>query len=115
MIGAPVGDRDCRQPGVPALRPVLAVERLRSMTLTPSARPRQHLQRLRSLLWPILETAAAAVAAWYLAKLLLGERETGFAPIATLVCLGATIGQQRDRAFELIGGGVLGVLIADLL
>lgn len=85
------------------------------MTLTPSARPRQHLRRLRSLLWPILETAAAAVAAWYLAKLLLGERETGFAPIATLICLGATIGQQRERALELIGGVVLGVLIADLL
>ena len=71
--------------------------------------------RLRSLVWPILETAAAAVAAWYLAKLLLGSRETGFAPIATLICLGATIGQQRERAFELIGGVVLGVLVADLL
>jgi uncharacterized membrane protein YgaE (UPF0421/DUF939 family) len=85
------------------------------MTPTPSARPRQHLRRLRGLSWPILETAAAAVAAWYLAKLLLGSRETGFAPIATLICLGATIGQQRERAFELIGGVVLGVVVADLL
>jgi uncharacterized membrane protein YgaE (UPF0421/DUF939 family) len=85
------------------------------MTHTPSARPREHVRRLRSLLWRILETAAAAVAAWYLAKLLLGARETGFAPIATLICLGATIGQQRERAVELIGGVVLGVLVADLL
>jgi uncharacterized membrane protein YgaE (UPF0421/DUF939 family) len=67
------------------------------------------------MLWPILETAGAAVAAWYLAKLLLPERETGFAPIAAVVCLGAAVGQQRERALELMGGVVLGVLIADLL
>jgi uncharacterized membrane protein YgaE (UPF0421/DUF939 family) len=67
------------------------------------------------MLGPILETAGAAVAAWYLAKLLLSERETGFAPIAAVICLGATIGQQRERALALSGGVVVGVLIADLL
>jgi uncharacterized membrane protein YgaE (UPF0421/DUF939 family) len=85
------------------------------MTLPPPARPRQNLRRLRTLLWPILETAGAAVAAWYLAKLLLPGRDTGFAPIAAVICLGATIDQQRARALELTGGVVLGVLIADLL
>jgi hypothetical protein len=34
----------------------------------------------------------------------LGERETGFAPIAAAICLGATMGQQRERALELTGG-----------
>jgi uncharacterized membrane protein YgaE (UPF0421/DUF939 family) len=67
------------------------------------------------MLWPILETAVAAVAAWYIAKLVLDERETGFAPIAAIICLGATLGQQRHRALELTGGVVVGVLIADLL
>ena len=85
------------------------------MTLTPAARSRQNLRRLRAQLWPILETVGAALVAWYLAKLLLGERETGFAPIAAVICLGATMGQQRERALELTGGVVLGVLIADLL
>jgi len=85
------------------------------MTLTPAARSRQNLRRLQAQLWPILETAGAAVVAWYLAKLLLSERETGFAPIAAVICLGATMGQQRERALELTGGVVLGVLIADLL
>jgi uncharacterized membrane protein YgaE (UPF0421/DUF939 family) len=85
------------------------------MTLTPAARSRQNVRRLRAQAWPILETAVAAVVAWYLAKLLLSERETGFAPIAAVICLGATIGQQRRRALELTGGVVLGVLIADLL
>src|SRR3954447_17729314 len=79
------------------------------------ARVRGRLWRLRTLLWPILETAGAAVAAWYLAKLVLGDKETGFAPIAAVVCLGATIGQQRERALELTAGVVVGVLIADLL
>src|SRR5258706_4187446 len=67
------------------------------------------------MLLPILETAGAAVAAWYLAKLLFGHRETGFAAIAAVICLGATMGQQRERALELTGGVVVGVLIADLL
>jgi uncharacterized membrane protein YgaE (UPF0421/DUF939 family) len=66
-------------------------------------------------LWPILETAGAAVAAWYLAKLILGDKETGFAPIAAVICLGASLGQQRERALELTAGVVVGVLIADLL
>jgi uncharacterized membrane protein YgaE (UPF0421/DUF939 family) len=85
------------------------------MTPTPAARTWQNLQRLRSQFWPILETAGAAVLAWYLAKLLLGDRETGFAPIAAVICLGATLGEQRERALELTGGVVLGVLVADLL
>ena len=72
-------------------------------------------RRLRAQLWPILETAGGAVIAWYLAKLLLSDRETGFAPIAAVICLGATLGQQRERALELMGGVVVGVLIADLL
>src|SRR4029453_3129808 len=45
----------------------------------------------------------------------LGERETAFAPIAAVICLGATIGQQRERALELIGGGVPGVVMPVLL
>ena len=60
-------------------------------------------------------TARAAVIAWYLARLLLSEQETGFAPIVAVICLGATLGQQRERALELMGGVVIGVLIADLL
>lgn len=81
----------------------------------PAVVARRRLHRLRDQLWPILETAGAAVIAWYLARLLLSDRETGFAPIAAVICLGATMGQQRERARELMGGVVVGVLIADLL
>jgi uncharacterized membrane protein YgaE (UPF0421/DUF939 family) len=86
-----------------------------SLISSRSAGAHRRLRRLRGQLWPILETAGAAVIAWYLAQLLLSDRETGFAPIAAVICLGATLGQQRERALELMGGVVLGVLIADLL
>ena len=69
----------------------------------------------RAQIGPILQAAGTAVVAWYVAKLALGDRETGFAPIAALICLGAAMGRQRNQAVELTGGVVLGVLIADLL
>jgi uncharacterized membrane protein YgaE (UPF0421/DUF939 family) len=71
--------------------------------------------RLRGRTWPILQTAIAAVASWYLAKLLLTESRPVFAPIAAVICIGATYGERRQRALELIGGVVLGIGVADLL
>jgi uncharacterized membrane protein YgaE (UPF0421/DUF939 family) len=71
--------------------------------------------RLRGRVWPILQTALAAVAAWYLAKLLLPEPRPVFASIAAVICIGATYGERRQRAVELIGGVVLGIGVADLL
>jgi uncharacterized membrane protein YgaE (UPF0421/DUF939 family) len=71
--------------------------------------------RLRVRAWPILQTAAAAVGAWYLAKLLLPEQQPVFASIAAVIALGATYGQRSERALELIGGVVLGIGVADLL
>jgi uncharacterized membrane protein YgaE (UPF0421/DUF939 family) len=71
--------------------------------------------RLRMRLWPILQTAAAAVAAWYLAKLVVGAERPVFASIAAVIALGATHGGRDERALELIGGVVLGITVADLL
>jgi uncharacterized membrane protein YgaE (UPF0421/DUF939 family) len=76
---------------------------------------RRALDRLRGRAWPILQTAVAAVAAWYLAKLLLSEERPVFASIAAVIALGATYGQRPERAVELIGGVVLGIGVADLL
>jgi uncharacterized membrane protein YgaE (UPF0421/DUF939 family) len=66
-------------------------------------------------MWPILQTAAAAVLAWYLALALLPEDQPLFAPIAAVVSLGATTGQRGRRVLQLIGGVVLGILVADLM
>jgi uncharacterized membrane protein YgaE (UPF0421/DUF939 family) len=71
--------------------------------------------RLRVRAWPILQTAAAAVGSWYLAKLLLPEQQPVFASIAAVIALGATYGQRSERAIELVGGVVLGIGLADLL
>ena len=71
--------------------------------------------RLRVRAWPILQTAAAAVGSWYLAKLLLPTEQPVFAPIAAVIAVGATYGQRSERAIELIGGVVLGIGVADLL
>jgi Fusaric acid resistance protein-like len=73
------------------------------------------LLRLRVRSWPILQTAAAAVVAWYLATLLVSEERPVFAAIAAVVSLGATYGQRPERAVELVGGVVLGIGLADLL
>jgi uncharacterized membrane protein YgaE (UPF0421/DUF939 family) len=73
------------------------------------------LLRLRVRSWPILQTAGAAVAAWYLATLLVSEERPVFAAIAAVIALGATYGQRPERAIELIGGVVLGIGLADLL
>src|SRR5215218_1999615 len=72
-------------------------------------------RRLRDRMWPILQTAAAAVAAWYVALALLGGDRPLFAPIAAVIALGATVGQRGQRAFELVGGVILGILVADLI
>ena len=73
------------------------------------------LLRLRVRSWPILQTAVAAVVAWYLATLLVSEDQPVFAAIAAVVSLGATYGQRPERAIELVGGVVLGIGLADLI
>src|SRR3954447_13103888 len=71
--------------------------------------------RLRGRLWPVLQTAAAAVAAWYVALALLPAGQPLFAPIAAVIALGAATGQSGRRAFELVGGVILGITVADML
>jgi uncharacterized membrane protein YgaE (UPF0421/DUF939 family) len=80
-----------------------------------NTRPRHALLRLRARAWPILQTALAVVGSWYLALLLLPTDRPVFASIAAVIAIGATYGQRRERAIELIGGVVLGIGLADLL
>jgi uncharacterized membrane protein YgaE (UPF0421/DUF939 family) len=91
-----------------------------TVTRVTSGNPGQALRRgallrLRVRSWPILQTAVAAVVAWYLATLLVPEDQPVFAAIAAVVSLGATYGQRPERAIELVGGVVLGIGLADLL
>jgi uncharacterized membrane protein YgaE (UPF0421/DUF939 family) len=71
--------------------------------------------RVRGHIWPILQTALAAVGAWYLAVLLGVEQHPTFASIAAVISLGAVFGERRQRAVQLIAGVMVGIVIADLL
>jgi uncharacterized membrane protein YgaE (UPF0421/DUF939 family) len=71
--------------------------------------------RLHNHLWPILQTAVAAVSAWYLAVVLGVEQRPTFAAIAAVISLGAAFGERRQRAVQLVAGVMLGIVLADLL
>jgi uncharacterized membrane protein YgaE (UPF0421/DUF939 family) len=85
----------------------------------PASSPRKFVtaarRRLRPHVLPVLQTAAAALAAWWLALALLPTPRPAFASIAAVICLGVTYGQRRSRALQLLGGVVLGVAVASLL
>jgi uncharacterized membrane protein YgaE (UPF0421/DUF939 family) len=72
-------------------------------------------QRVHGHLWPILQTAVAAVGAWYIAVVLGVEHRPAFASIAAVISLGAAFGERRQRAVQLIAGVMLGIVLADLL
>jgi hypothetical protein len=64
----------------------------------------------------ILQTAAAAVAAYYVALLLpLDDNKPVFASIAAVISIGASYHQRGRRAVELVSGVVVGLTVADLI
>jgi uncharacterized membrane protein YgaE (UPF0421/DUF939 family) len=77
------------------------------------AGPRRGLDRVRSRLPAIAQTAIAAGAAWELATLV--QPRPYFAPIAAVISLGVSTGQHLRRAVELSFGVAVGILVADVL
>ncbi|MDX6380308.1 MAG: hypothetical protein QOI57_1332 [Rubrobacteraceae bacterium] len=73
------------------------------------------MRRVMSRGWPILQTAVAASAAWYLAALILGHEQPFVAPIAAVISLEATAGRTGRRAVEWFFGVAFGLAVADLL
>lgn len=71
--------------------------------------------RLRTGLWPIVQTSGAAAVSWYGAVSLLGHRAPLFAAVSAVICLGASRGQPWRRAVEMVLGVAVGILIANLL
>src|SRR2546423_3226314 len=82
----------------------------------PSFHPRSAVAgargRVRATLRPVLQTAAAAVAAWYLSRALLDDPRPAFGSIAAVVALGASYGQRGQRTVQLVGGVVVGITVA---
>jgi uncharacterized membrane protein YgaE (UPF0421/DUF939 family) len=75
--------------------------------------PRRGLDRVRTRLFLIAQTAAAAGLAWEIGGLV--QPRPYFAPIAAVIALSASAGQHLRRAVELAFGVALGILVADLL
>jgi uncharacterized membrane protein YgaE (UPF0421/DUF939 family) len=78
-------------------------------------RLRAGMWRIRSNWWPILQTAMAASAAWYLANLVLGHEQPVVAAIAAVISLGATVDQKGRRAIEWVLGVAFGLAAADMV
>lgn len=72
-------------------------------------------RRLRGNVWSVLQSAAAAGLAYFLARFLLGHEMPFFAPIAAVISLSVTLGQRGRRALELVFGVAVGLAIADVL
>jgi len=72
-------------------------------------------RRLHTRAFAILQTAIAALAAWYLSVLLLPDTRPVFACIATVIAIGASHGAHRQRATQLVAGVVCGLAVADVI
>jgi uncharacterized membrane protein YccC len=75
----------------------------------------QALGRLRSGIWPVVQTAVAATLAWSAAELVLGHDRPYVAAIAAVISVGAVAGQTLKRAAEWIFGVAVGLAVADLI
>src|SRR4051794_29108837 len=76
---------------------------------------RSRVGRVRSVGWPLLQTALAATIAWIVAGRVLGHQDPFFAPVAAIMSLGATRGQRPRPAIEMMLGVALGIGVGDLL
>jgi hypothetical protein len=71
--------------------------------------------RLPANAWLILQAAAAAGIAYFLASTLLGNEQPFFAPVAAVVTLGLAPGERGRRALEVALGVVVGLAVADFI
>lgn len=87
-------------------------EPVRDQLSPDSARGR--VRRLRARAWLILQAAAGAALAWWVAQDLLGHPLPFFAPVTAMVCLGLTYDDRVRRIIELAIGVAIGILTGDL-
>lgn len=76
---------------------------------------RQRATELRRAALPIAQSALAAGAAWLIATEIWQHQRPFFAPIAAIICLGATHLQRMRRTVELTIGVALGIAVGDAL
>lgn len=98
--------------GAASQLPATARQQLRRRFSGPPAVRR--LTRLRARFPMILQAAAGAAFAWWVATRLLGHPLPFFAPVTAMVCLGLTYDNRVRRVLELMVGVAIGVFIGDV-
>ena len=76
---------------------------------------RARVHRVRFALGWAAQAAVAAGLAWFVAHDLLGHVLPFFAPIAAVMVLAVSIGQRLRRAFEVVAGNAVGILLGEAL
>ncbi len=76
---------------------------------------RDRVRRVRASAILTVQAAVAAGLAWYVSHDLLGHIQPFFAPNAAVVTLAISVGQRRRRAFEIVAGNAVGILLGELL
>jgi uncharacterized membrane protein YgaE (UPF0421/DUF939 family) len=85
--------------------------RLRRLLVGPCAGA---LRRVAANAWPLLQSTAAAPAAWWLARWLDNHPNPFFAPIAAVVALNASRGERGANALRLLAGVFVGIVAGEL-
>jgi uncharacterized membrane protein YgaE (UPF0421/DUF939 family) len=78
-------------------------------------RLRSRLDDVRRAGLPIVQATLAAGLAWLIATEVFGHARPFFAPIAAIICLGATYVERGRRTVELMVGVTIGIAVGDLL
>lgn len=76
---------------------------------------RDRVGRVRIGLGLAAQAAIAAGLAWYVSHELLSHVQPFFAPIAAVVVLAISVGQRMRRAFEIVAGNAVGILLGEIL
>ena len=79
------------------------------------ARLRARARALRATAVSILQAAAAAGVAWFLAHDVLHHRNAFFAPVSAVIVLGLTPGNRTRRSVEMVMGVAVGIAVGELL
>lgn len=80
-----------------------------------AAKIRDRLRHVRAHGLLAIQAGCAAGLSWFVAHDLIGHRQPFFAPVASVVAVGAALGQRLSRVVELAVGVALGVLVGDTL
>ncbi len=70
--------------------------------------------RLKARSFFLAQIAISAAIAWFIARDIVGHTQPFFAPVAAIVGLGLSFGQRLQRAFQIVTGVAVGVMVGDL-